>query len=151
MSSQLIAALIGISGVALAGLLQWVVAKSVVRSETERLYRQLSVEFHQQRFSEWQERFQYVMAELLAATDPEAVPEFDKARIVSLVLKAQLMLNPEIPEHAKVNGLVNQLALGVSGWHGERDASNILRIHGQLLDSAKKTMYLPAKVAAKNG
>jgi len=145
MSDELVAALIGLAGVAVASLIQWVVARSVVRSETERLHRQLSIEFRQQQFSEWQSEFQAVIAELLASTDPEVAKPFQKEKVVSLVLRAQLMLNPNLPSHARVSGLVNQLALTVNGWHGEPDQRALLGIHSALLEAAKETLYLPGK------
>ena len=84
------------------------------------------------------------MADLLVATDPE-VGALDQRVIIPLVLKAQLILNPELPSHAKTNGLINRLALAVGGWHGKQDAQSILTIHADLLDAAKATLYLPGK------
>ncbi len=144
MPIEVLVALIGLAGAIVAGTVQWFVARSTIRAETERLHRQLSNEFRLQQFSEWQNRFQDVMADLLVATDPEAGPLEQKA-IVPLVLKAQLMLNPELPSHAKTNGLINHLALATGGWQGKPDAHSILTIHAALLDAAKATLYLPGK------
>lgn len=144
MPIEVIVALLGLGGAIVGGAVQWLVARSTIRAETERLHRQLSNEFRLQQFSEWQSRFQDVMADLLIATDPEAGPLEQKA-IVPLVLKAQLMLNPKLPEHARANGLINQLALATSGWQGKPDARSILTIHAALLDAAKATLYLPGK------
>jgi hypothetical protein len=117
-SEGLIAALIGLAGVMLASIGQWLISRHVMRSETERLHRQLSSEFRLQQFSDWQAKFSEVMADLLAATDPECSSAYKKENTVRLVLKTQLLLNPSLPSHAKVNGLVNKLALTVNGWHG---------------------------------
>lgn len=144
MAVEIIAAMIGVGGVLLGGAAQWLVARATIRAETERLHRQLSDEFKLQQFSEWQSRFQDVMADLLAATDPEA-GVLDQSTIVPLVLRAQLMLNPELPPHAKTNGLINRLALATGGWHGEQDSQLILTIHAALLDAAKESLYLPGK------
>lgn len=151
MEKELSAALMAVVGVILGGIIQWLAARYVVRSEAERLHRQLSIEFNHQMFSDWQVRFRETMAELLAASDPEVVGgEIDKARFVPLVLKAQLMLNRGIPEHAKVNSLINQLALEVNGWRGSPDTATVLRVHGDLLDAAMGAMYVPGKLAANN-
>ena len=145
MPTEILAALIGLGGAFVGAIVQWFVARSTIRSETERLHRQLSAEFRLQQFSQWQNQFQTAMSELLAATDPEAGKPFQKERIVPLVLKVQLMLNPHLASHAQVNNLVNNLALTVNGWHGPQDLSSLLEIHGALLEAARQTLYLPGK------
>lgn len=145
MSAEILSALIGLGGALIGATIQWFVARSTIRSETERLHRQLSTEFRLQQFSEWQTEFRSVISELLAVTDPEAQNSLPKERIVQLVLKAQLMLNPNLPAHAKVNGLVNALALSTTGWHGPQDLSSILRIHSELLEASRETLFLPGK------
>ena len=144
MPIEVLVALIGLGGAFVGGTVQWFVARSTIRAETERLHRQLSTEFRLAQLSEWQSRFQLVMADLLVATDPEAGP-ISQGAVVPLVLRAQLMLNPELPAHARTNGLINQLALATGGWHGKPDARSILTIHAALLDAAKATLYLPGK------
>lgn len=146
MPVEVIVALIGLGGVLVGGIAQWWVAQKTIRAEAERLHGQLSKEFQLQQFSEWQTRFQSLMGELLAATDPESTDgQFAKERIVPLVLQLQLMLNPTLASHAKVNQLINQLALSVCGWHGSPDMRATLTIHAALLDAAKETLYLPGK------
>ena len=145
MSEGLIAALIGLAGVILGSVGQWLISRHVIRSETERLHRQLSTEFRLQQFSEWQAKFSGVVADLLAATDPECSGSYNKANAVQLVLRAQLLLNPSLPSHAKVNGLINKLALTVNGWHGKPDPAAVLGLHGALLDAARDTLYLPGR------
>ena len=109
MPIEVLSALIGLGGALVGAIVQWLVARSTIRAETERLHRQLSNEFRLQQFSEWQTEFRSIMAELLALTDPEAQPSLPKERIVPLVLKAQLMLNIQVPSHAKVNGLIGDV------------------------------------------
>lgn len=146
MPVEIVVALIGLGGVLVGGTTQWWVARSTIRAEAERLHGQLSGEFKLQQFSEWQTRFQSLMGDLLAETDPESKGGcFAKERIVPLVLQAQLMLNPTVPSHAKVNQLINQLALSVCGWHGSPDLRTILTVHSALLEAAKDTLYLPGK------
>jgi hypothetical protein len=146
MPVEVLAALIGLGGASVAAIVQWLVARGVIRSENERLHRQLRDEFQLQQFTAWQSEFQSVMAELLAATDPEANKELQKERIIPLVLKAQLMLNPHFAPHAKVNDLVNKLALAVTGWQGSQDLRAVLAIHGALLDATRETLYVPGKL-----
>jgi hypothetical protein len=145
MSEGLIAVLVGLAGVFFGSVCQWLISSRVIRSETERLHRQLSTEFRLQQFSEWQAKFSAVVADLLAATDPECLASHNKANTVQLVLRAQLLLNPSLPSHAKVNDLINKLALTVNGWHGKPDPSAVLDLHGALLDAARNTLYLPGR------
>jgi hypothetical protein len=145
MPIEVLSALIGLGGALVGAIIQWLVARSTIRAETERLHRQLANEFRLQQFSEWQTEFRSVMSELLALTDPEAHPSPPKERIVPLVLKAQLMLNLKMPSHAKVNGLINSLALTINGWHGSQDVSSLLRTHGELLEASRETLFLPGR------
>lgn len=143
MSDEVYAALIGLGGATVGAIIQWIVARATIRSETERLYVQLRDEFRFQQFSAWQSTFQSVISDLLAATDPEINQQPQKQQSIPLVLKAQLMLDPNYAPHVKVNGLINKLALAVNGWHGPQDTREILSAHSALLDAARETLYLP--------
>ncbi|MCC9596985.1 MULTISPECIES: hypothetical protein [unclassified Rubrivivax] len=145
MPTEVLSALIGFGGALAGATIQWLVARSTIRAETERLLRQLGNEFRLQQYSKWQADFRATISELLAITDPEAQTPPQKGQITSLVLKAQLMLNPKLPAHAKVNALINTLALATNGWHGPQEVSSILRIHGELLDAARETLFLPGQ------
>lgn len=145
MPNEILTALIGLGGAFVGATIQWFVARSTIRAETERLHRQLSTEFRLEQFSEWQTEFRSVMSELLTVSDPEVNKSPPKDRVVQLVLKAQLMLNPNLPSHTKVNGLINKLALAVNGWHGPQDVTSILRTHSELLDATRETLFLPGK------
>lgn len=144
MSNEIAAALVALLGVAVAGVVQWLVTRHTVRAESRRLRHQLFVEFDREQFSEWQSKFRDTVADLLAAADPELNVRADKARLIPLVLRAQLMLDPKLPAHARVNAVISQLALAVNGWH-ERSESEILALHSELLEAARAAMYLPSK------
>lgn len=143
MPTEIIAAFVAVGGVMLGGILQWFVSRSVVRSETERLRRQLSIEFNFQQFSTWQANFQETIAHLLAATDPEIAKPYKRETIFPLVLKAQLMLNQNIPAHARANHYINDLAMRVCGWSESQDDHAVLCSHAGLLEAAKNALYIP--------
>lgn len=143
MSVEITVALIGVAGLVAGATIQWFVSRSTFRAETARIYQQLKIEFNQQQFSTWQNQFTNNIAELLSITDPEIVETYDKTKIVPLVLKCQLMLNPRIKSHAEVNNLINQLALTVNGWNGKSDSADILALHARLLEASKSTIYIP--------
>lgn len=115
MSDTSIGALIGLIGIVVAGLVQWVIARFTVRKEAERLYEQLTAEFDFQQQSAWASQFRQIMGDLLAVTDPEG-STMEKRQIVPLILKAQLMLDLRLPAHRVVNSLINQLELKINGW-----------------------------------
>jgi hypothetical protein len=143
MSDTIAVALIGLIGVLVAAFVQWLVARFTVRAETDRLHRQLSAEFNLQKLSEWQMEFRQISADLLVAMDPQMNPVPDRKRIIPLVLRAQLMLNPNLPAHGAINSLINQLALMSTGWHGEVDQREILPLHARLLEESRNVMYRP--------
>ncbi|HHI94629.1 MAG TPA: hypothetical protein ENK04_14150 [Gammaproteobacteria bacterium] len=146
--STVVSAYITIGGMfgvaAVTAITQWLVTKSIIRSEHERLHTQLSSDFKLGQFSKWQDEFLTTISELLASTDPEVHPEPKREKVVPLIQKAQLLLNLEIPVHRKVNGLINELGLAVNNWE-VRGLSEVLGIHGRLLEAARDAIYLPGR------
>jgi hypothetical protein len=45
-------------------LVQWLVSRTTIRAETERIYEKLRAEFELQQLSAWQAQFQSVISEL---------------------------------------------------------------------------------------
>lgn len=141
-----VAAYITVGGMVAAAiataLVQWLVTKTVLRSEHKRLQAQLITDFQLKQFSQWQSDFITTIAELLAHTDPEVYPTPDRKHVVPLIQRAQLMLNLELDSHRKVNGLINELGLAVNKWE-PKGMSEILRLHGGLLEASRAAIYLP--------
>jgi len=134
----------GMLGVAIVGaMIQWIVTRTVTRSEHERIRIQLQSESRLRRTEQWHVRFQETIADLLKETDPEVNPEQSSEKVVPLILRAQLMLSPKEPAHSRLLALITELGLVVNGWHGTRDVGAILRIHGELLDAAREILALP--------
>ncbi len=142
---EIIAALIAVGGVVVAGIIQWLVTLLVVRSERQKLRQQLSDEFRYKHFSSWQERFQDLIVKLLAATDMEATPPYDRGAIIPLVHALQLMLDLRVPQHETVNALVNELALTANGWKGKPDVRTVLELQNRLLKASREAMFLSSK------
>lgn len=135
----------GMFGVALITVIsQWLVTKSIMRSEHERLKLEISSEFKNNQFSKWQEEFLETISTLLSNADPEVYPTPEREKIVPLIQKAQLLLNLNIQSHSKVNALINELGLAVNKWE-ERGMSEILGISGRLLEASRDVIYLPGK------
>lgn len=144
--STVVAAYITVGGMVaaamVAALVQWLVTKTVLRSEHKRLQAQLKTDFQLKQFSQWQNDFVATISELLAHTDSEVYPTPERKKVVPLIQKAQLMLNLELDSHRKVNGLINELGLAVNKWE-HKDMSEILRLHGSLLEASRAAIYLP--------
>ena len=135
----------GMLGVAFITVIsQWLVTKSIIRSEHNRLKLEISSQFKHNQFSKWQESFVETISNLLSNTDPEVYPIPIREKVVPLIQKAQLLLNLEIQSHRKVNGLINELGLAVNKWE-ERGMSEILGISGRLLEASRDVIYLPGK------
>jgi len=133
----------GMFGVAaITAFTQWIVTKSIIRSEHERLHTQLRSDFKLNQFAKWQEEFLDVISALLAQTDPEVYPTPEREKVVPLIQKAQLLLNLDIQTHRNINALVNELGLAVNKWE-TRGLSEILGIHGRLLEAAREAICLP--------
>ncbi len=136
----------GMLGVAfLTAMTQWIVTKNIIRSEHQRINNQLNSEFRLRQFESWQKDFKETIANLLQETDPQLNPSLNNDSAIPHILRAQLMLNLDIPSHKKVNGIINNLGLAVTGWQSDNDAATLLNIHASLLDAAKDIMYLPGK------
>ena len=146
MPIEVLAPLLGLAGAVLGAAVQWLVSRTTIRAETERIYEKLRAEFELQQLSAWQAQFQSVMSELLTATDPELSPKADKHRVIPLVHRANLLLNPSVASHAKVNDLVNKLALSVNGWRGEQTMREALAVHAQLVEAARALSYAPGRL-----
>ncbi len=130
-------------GVATA-LVQWFVTRAILRSEHQRLHIQLQTDFRLRQMSQWQQEFVSTISELLAHTDPEVYPMPERKKVVPLILKTQLMLNLDMEAHRKVNQLTNELGLAVTKWE-TRGLSEILGIHGRLLEASRAAIYLPER------
>jgi hypothetical protein len=64
MPIEILAPLLGLAGAALGATVQWLVSRTTIRAETERIYEKLRAEFELQQLSAWQAQFQSVISEL---------------------------------------------------------------------------------------
>jgi len=137
----------GMFGVAaITAVTQWLVTKSIIRSEHARLHTQLRSDFELNQFAKWQDEIVTVVSELLTHTDLEVCPAPQREKVVPLILKTQLLLNLNVQVHRNINNLVNELGLAVTKWEA-RGVSEILGIHSRLLEAAREAIYLPGRQA----
>lgn len=104
--SDISSALIGLVGGLLAALLvawhQTKNTKTLIAAEFEKIERQNRISFRARK-EQW---LLDTIPDLLAASDPELHATFDYHRVVSLIHKIQIILDPK----EKTEGLINQAA-----------------------------------------
>jgi hypothetical protein len=139
---------IGMFSVALVGsITQWLITKKILKEENNRLSLQLNSEFNFQRHQKWESDFLESLTQLLKVTDPEIGFSVNASEVAEKVIKAQLLLDTSKPLQKQVNKLINQLALTANESYtlpGIPDKREILSLHGQLHDLAKKLIYHPS-------
>lgn len=126
----------------LAALIQWLITKTLIRSQLRREKVRLDSEFRVRQYELWQNRFHDALIDLLTATDPQVNPVPAAAKIVPQVHRVQLLLSRTDPAHKKVTGLVNELALTLTGWR-EGSAAELMGTHAALIEAAKDIFYSP--------
>jgi hypothetical protein len=134
----------GMFGVAfLSAITQWLITKRILKEEYKRLSLQLNSEFNVQRHHKWESDLLDSLVQLLKVTDPDLSGGLNSSIIAEKVIRVQLLLDNTKPLQGQVNNLVNHLALTASGWHGEIDKQQLLTLHAQVQDLAKKLIYHP--------
>ncbi len=134
----------GMFGVALlSAITQWLITKRILKEEHKRLSLQLNSEFKVQRHQKWESDLLESLTQLLKVTDPEVNGGIDPSQVAEKVIRVQLLLDNTKQLQGQVNNLINQLALSATGKMGSLDTQQILTLHGQLQDYAKKLIYHP--------
>ena len=146
-NGTVIAAYLTVGGmlfIAIIGVIsQWLITKRVVSEEHKRMLVQVESERYARQHEKWEADIIDGITGLLKATDPEINSEINSSAVTGDVLRVQLLLNTSDPNQERVNQLVNQLALIVNGWQEAENSSELLRIHGQLLEATKLLIYQP--------
>lgn len=115
MTDTVAAAWIAVGGTVLVAvvsvLAQLFTTRFVMKSERQKIAQQIEAEHRAQTLRRRTDILLESMADLLAETDPQVKAEFDYGRVVSLIHRAQLVLNQNDQEEAALNAAVNQLGL----------------------------------------
>jgi hypothetical protein len=93
-----------------------VVTRFVVKSERVKVAQQVTAEHRLQARAKRADTLLEAISELLAETDPQVKAAFDYGRVVSLIHRVQLVLSPDDPEEANLNGAVNRLGLELQNY-----------------------------------
>lgn len=142
MSDALQTALIALAGVALGGLLtgwfQRANTKTLVAAELEKLRVQLEGEARSRLLGRKQDVLMDAVADIVAAADPELHTQFDYKRVVTLIHRIQLLLDPKKSADARLNDALSKLGFSVQGAvSGQRDTSALLGAQAYVIESAR--------------
>ncbi len=145
MSESLQAAFIALAGVALGGVLtgwfQRANTKILVAAELHKLKVQLEGEAQKRLLARKQDWLMDAIPELVAAADPELHAQFDYGRVVALIHRVQLLLDPNRPADARLNGAVSNLGFAVQAAEsGDRDVSRLLGAQAEVTEAARELL-----------
>ena len=119
---------------------QWLIASKTTKQDAEKLNKEAINALNLQKHQFWLTEFTTTISSLLAATDLEIIKEIDKEKIIPLVHKTILMLDPNKEDHRSVIGKINELSLKINCWVAT-DKHELMRIHGQLIDFSQKIIH----------
>lgn len=145
MSETLQAALIALGGVAVGGLLtgwfQRANTKTLISAELNKLYVHLEGEARKHLLGRKQDELMGTVPDLVAAADPELHAKFDYARLVTLVHRVQLVLDPSKATDARLNQAASDLGFAIqAAVTGERDVARILRAQAEVIDATRELL-----------
>jgi hypothetical protein len=117
MDPALIASVSSISGVIIGALLAGWQQKANTKALIESEFRKLNAQFSAENFARVRARKEEWLLEavppLVAAVDPELHADFDYNKVVSLIHRIQVVIDPQSPKEAKVNDATTQLGFAV--------------------------------------
>jgi len=117
MSDTVTAALITVGGMLSAttatAVVQLLVTRFVIQSETKKILTQITTEADVRRADKKCDRLLDTVSELVAVSDPELSLRIDYTRAVTLIHRARLLLDLSIAPEKTLNGLLNQLGLAI--------------------------------------
>ena len=134
----------GMLGVAILGAItQWFITKRILKEENKRISLQLNSDFKIKRHQKWESDILESLTQLLKVTDPEVKGGINKADVAEKIIKFQLLLDNSKPLQGEASKVANHLALSATGKIGPVDKVELLKLHGNLQDLAKKMIYHP--------
>ena len=142
MSEPLDVALVALAGVALGGLLagwfQRINTKTLVAAEMDKLRLQLDGEAKKRLVGRKQDWLLELVPELVSAADPELHAQFDYKRVVVLIQRIELLLDPKVPTEARLNMALANLGFAVqAAVSGQRDISRLLNTQAEVTEATR--------------
>jgi hypothetical protein len=121
-------ALIALLGVVIGGLLTWWTQRSTVKLQIQGAAR-----------ARLEDILLDTVSLLLAAADPELHSKFDYGRVVTLIHRVQLVLDPRVSVDDRLNRATNDLGHAIqAAMAGDRDVHGILRAQSEVTEAARE-------------
>lgn len=145
MSESLQVAFIALIGVALGGILtgwfQRANTKSLISAELTKLQLQLDGEARTRLLGRKQDLLMEALAELIATTDPELHAKFDYSKVVTLIHRIQLLLNPKNQADAALNDATSKLGFATqAAASGNRNVSALLGAQSYVIEAGRTVL-----------
>jgi len=142
MHESLLVALVALVGVALGGLLTGLFQRSntttLVAAELNKLKFQLDGEAKKRLLGRKQDWLLELIPELISAADPELHAQFDYGRVVTLIQRIELLLDPTVPTEERLNKALHNLGLAVqSAVSGKREALQLLKSQSEITEATR--------------
>ncbi|WP_047548615.1 hypothetical protein [Methylotenera sp. G11] len=145
MSESLQVAFIALAGVALGGILtgwfQRANTKSLIAAELTKLQFQIKGEARTRLLGRKQDLLMDALADLIASTDPELHAEFDYSKVVTLIHRVQLLLNPTNQADSALNNATTKLGLAIqAAASGKRNVSVLLGAQSHVVETGRAVL-----------
>lgn len=137
MTDAVAAACITVGGMVITTIAGYVVQVRVTRmaiaSEHRKIVAQIGAESHQRRIDDRANRVLGITSQLVRLIDPDHNVEFDRPRIVGLILESQLFLNRANPHERSLNGVLNEIGHAVD----DNDRGSLLQLSSNLVETTQ--------------
>ena len=125
-------------GAALAGLHQRKNTKEIIEAEFKKINQQIVGEAKARFHARKEDQLMECVAALVTETDPELHIELDYTKIVSLIHKIQIVLDPSSESQAKINHWTSKLGfIARDVLANKAEPESLLKPQGELIDATR--------------
>jgi len=145
LDATIVASVASIAGVIIGALLVGWQQKANTKALIESEFRKLTVQLLGENLARVRARKEDWLLEsvplLVAAVDPELHAEFDYNKVVSLIHRIQVILDPRIPKEAAINHATTELGLTVQAVKCKQaPRESLLRVQAALIDAMRECL-----------
>ncbi len=117
-----------------------------------RMDRLIELQTEAGRKDRWRDGVRDIVGEIVARSDPQINTRPQYGQVVSLIHRAQLMLDFDDGKEAHLNGILNEFGLALNSygsaaydaendeWDRLQDQKDLLEIQGRLIDATKAVL-----------
>lgn len=143
MDATIVASVASIAGVVVGALLAGWQQKANTKALIESEFKKLNVQLFGENLARVRARKEDWLLEsvplLVAAVDPELHAEFDYNKVVSLIHRIQVILDPRNPKEAAINHATTELGLTVQAVKCKQvPRESLLRVQAALIEATRE-------------